>query len=85
MNTEHKETTVGASSSSDLLGGIETRVFNDITFYSLTDKQIELLHKDAKKKAWDSRQLDLCKCDSHVEYCEHCFPPSFRAGGKWAI
>ena len=68
----------------DLLG-VETRVFNGVTFYSLTDEQIELLHVQAKRKAWDSRRLDLCKCDPHVEYCDHCFPPSFRKGGKWDI
>ena len=65
--------------------GVETRVFNGVTFYSLNDEQIETLHKKAKDKAWNSRQLDLCKCDPHVEYCDHCFPPSFRKGGKWDI
>jgi hypothetical protein len=44
----------------------------------------QLAWKAAKDKAWNSRNLKLCKCD-HNESCEHCFPHDFRIGGKWAI
>ena len=75
--------TVESVHLSDQLG-VETRIFNGIKFYSLTDEHIETLHKKAKDKAWNSRRLDLCRCDMY-EYCEHCFPPSFQKGGKWDI
>ena len=38
--------------------------------------------KVAKDAAWAARSLNKCKCD-HNEYCDHCFPPDFRNGGKW--
>lgn len=35
----------------------------------------------AKDEAWRARSRE-CNCD-HNEYCEKCWPPEFRKGGKW--
>ena len=83
-NEKPTEATFGESRLSEMLG-VTTRVFMGETFYSLPEDVIDLLHKKAKEKAWASRRLDICKCDPQVEYCEHCYPPEFRSGGKWDI
>jgi hypothetical protein len=36
----------------------------------------------AKQLAWRAAQKSGCGCD-RIEYCEKCWPLSFRAGGKW--
>ena len=38
--------------------------------------------KEAKNKAWESRNISKCKCD-HNEYCEYCYPLEFRNGEFW--
>lgn len=50
--------------------------------YALTDDEVRILNNAKKDAAWRARRLDLCKCD-HTEYCRHCYPAEFRAGGVW--
>ena len=42
----------------------------------------EAAWREAAQKAWKNRALNCCKCD-HNDYCECCYPPMFREGGKF--
>lgn len=51
--------------------------------YALTPEDVAAVNKFRKEAAWKAaRRLDLCQCD-HNEYCRHCYPLEFRAGGVW--
>ena len=51
--------------------------------YALTPEDVAAVNKARKEAAWKAaRRLDLCQCD-HNEYCRHCYPLEFRAGGVW--
>ena len=51
--------------------------------YALTPDDVAAVNAARKEAAWKaSRRLGLCRCD-HIEYCQHCFPVEFRAGGVW--
>ena len=51
--------------------------------YALTPEDVTTVNKARKETAWKAaRRLDLCQCD-HNEYCRHCYPLEFRAGGVW--
>lgn len=50
--------------------------------YELTAEEVAAVNKFRARRAWMSRDTGRCKCD-HNEYCEHCWPVSFRPGGPW--
>jgi len=50
--------------------------------YSLTAEEVAAVNKLRARKEWMKRDTARCKCD-HNEYCEHCWPVSFRPGGAW--
>lgn len=50
--------------------------------YTLTEYEVLTINRQRRQAAWEGRDLS-CKCDPHIEYCDHCFPPEFRKGGMW--
>lgn len=50
--------------------------------YRLTSEEVAAVNKHRARKVWQTRQTHLCRCD-HNEYCQHCWPESFRPGGVW--
>ena len=50
--------------------------------YSLTPEEVAAVNKLRARREWMARDTARCKCD-HNEYCEHCWPMSFRPGGVW--
>jgi hypothetical protein len=51
--------------------------------YTLTPEDVAAVNATRKERAFKAlRRLDLCRCD-HTEYCHHCHPVEFRAGGVW--
>lgn len=50
--------------------------------YALTPEEVAAVNKLRARREWMTRQTQLCSCD-HNEYCEHCWPVSFRPGGPW--
>jgi hypothetical protein len=49
----------------------------------LTPEDVAAVNAARKERAYKAlRRLDLCRCD-HNEYCRHCYPLEFRAGGVW--
>jgi len=50
--------------------------------YSLTDEEVAVVNKFRARREWMRRDTARCKCD-HNEYCQHCWPASFRPGGMW--
>lgn len=50
--------------------------------YELTAEEVAAVNKLRARKEWMKRDTARCKCD-HNEYCEHCWPESFRPGGVW--
>ena len=50
--------------------------------HSLTAEEAVAVSKFRARKEWAQRNTALCKCD-HNEYCQHCYPESFRPGGVW--
>ena len=53
-----------------------------LNLYALTPEEVAAVNKLRARKVWQTRQTHLCRCD-HNEYCEHCWPESFRPGGVW--
>lgn len=50
--------------------------------YALTREEVAAVNKLRARREWMSRATNLCRCD-HNEYCQHCYPESFRPGGVW--
>lgn len=50
--------------------------------YTLTAEEVAAVNKLRARKEWMRRDTARCKCD-HNEYCQHCWPESFRPGGVW--
>lgn len=50
--------------------------------FALTPEEVATVNKHRALKVWRTRQTHLCRCD-HNEYCQHCWPESFRPGGVW--
>ena len=50
--------------------------------FALTPEEVAAVNKLRARKVWQTRQTHLCRCD-HNEYCQHCWPESFRPGGAW--
>ena len=56
---------------------------NETALYALTPEDVAAVNAARKERAFKAlRRLDLCRCD-HTEYCQHCHPVEFRAGGVW--
>ena len=55
---------------------------NPQRLYALTSEDVAAVNKARARKVWMQRRTSLCRCD-HNEYCEHCWPASFRPGGPW--
>lgn len=52
------------------------------TLYALTAEEVAAVNKLRARNVWMARETQRCRCD-HNEYCEHCWPVSFRPGGPW--
>lgn len=50
--------------------------------YELTTEEVQAVNKLRARREWMKRDLTRCNCD-HNEYCQHCWPESFRPGGVW--
>ena len=50
--------------------------------WARTPEEVAAVNKHRARKVWQTRQTHLCRCD-HNEYCQHCWPESFRPGGVW--
>lgn len=50
--------------------------------YALTPDDVAAVNKRRARLEWMKRETARCKCD-HNEYCQHCWPESFRPGGMW--
>lgn len=50
--------------------------------YALTAEEVAAVNKLRARREWMKRDTARCKCD-HNEYCQHCWPVSFRPGGPW--
>lgn len=55
---------------------------NETALYALAPEEVAAVNKHRARKVWQTRQTHLCRCD-HNEYCQHCWPDSFRPGGVW--
>ena len=55
---------------------------NETPLYALTAEEVTAVNKLRARKEWMRRETHRCRCD-HNEYCEHCWPVSFRFGGPW--
>jgi len=55
---------------------------NETEMYALTPEEVAAVNKLRARKEWMARDTARCKCD-HNEYCQHCYPESFRPGGVW--
>ena len=53
------------------------------TLYALADDELAAVNNLRAQKA-RALQVNMkrCQCD-HNEYCQHCWPESFRPGGVW--
>jgi hypothetical protein len=49
---------------------------------ALTPEEVSAVNRLRARKEWMARDMARCKCD-HNEYCQHCYPESFRPGGVW--
>ena len=54
----------------------------DLHLYALTPEEVAAVNKLRARKEWMKRDTARCRCD-HNEYCDHCWPASFRPGGMW--
>ena len=50
--------------------------------YALTPEEVAAVNKFRARNEWMKRDTARCRCD-HNEYCQHCYPDSFRPGGVW--
>ena len=56
---------------------------NETALYALTPEDVAAVNAARKERAYKAlRRPDLCQCD-HNQYCRHCHPLEFRAGGVW--